>query len=118
MSRRRVRLLAGSGTFGPYGTVPAGTTLTVDRLRRPDAELAADVSDALADDRALDGHDVSVTASDRVVTIEGTVRRIDDATHVRRLAWMMPCVVDVACQLTVAEVEPVHAPASLAGHGG
>jgi CBS domain-containing protein len=85
---------------------------------RPDAELAADMSDALAEDRALDGHDVSVTASDGVVTIEGTVRRIDDATHVRRLTWMMPCVVDVACQLTVAEVEPVHAPASLAGHGG
>jgi hypothetical protein len=30
----------------------------------------------------------------------------------------MPCVVDVACQLTVAEVAPVHAPASLAGHRG
>jgi osmotically-inducible protein OsmY len=56
----------------------------VDRLRRPDAELAADLSDALAVDRALDGHDVSVTASDGVVRIEGTVRRIDDATHVRR----------------------------------
>jgi nucleotide-binding universal stress UspA family protein len=44
-----------------------------------------------------------VTARDGVVTIEGTVRRIDDVTHVRRLAWMVPCVVDVACHLTVAE---------------
>jgi CBS domain-containing protein len=70
---------------------------------RPDAELAADVSEALAEDPALDGHDLSVTASDGVVTIEGTVRRIDDVTHVRRLAWMVPCVADVACHLTVAE---------------
>ena len=70
---------------------------------RPDAELAADVSDALAEDPALDGHDVSVAASDGVVTIEGTVRQIDDVTHVRRLVWMVPCVVDVACHLTVAE---------------
>jgi CBS domain-containing protein/nucleotide-binding universal stress UspA family protein len=70
---------------------------------RPDAELAADVSDALAEDPALDGHDVSVTAKDGVVTIEGTVRRIDDVTHVRRQAWMVPCVVDVASHLTVDE---------------
>jgi CBS domain-containing protein len=70
---------------------------------RPDAELAADVSDALAEDPPLDGYDVSVTASDGVVTIEGTVRRIDDVTHIRRLAWMVPCVVDVASRLTVAE---------------
>jgi CBS domain-containing protein len=70
---------------------------------RPDAELAADVSDALAEDPALDGHDLSVTASDGVVMIEGTVRRIDDVTHVRRLAWMVPCVADVASHLTVAE---------------
>jgi CBS domain-containing protein/nucleotide-binding universal stress UspA family protein len=70
---------------------------------RPDAELAADVSDALAEDPALDGHDVSVTARDGVVTIEGTVRRIEDVAHVRRLAWMVPCVVDVASYMTVAE---------------
>lgn len=70
---------------------------------RPDADLAADVSDALAEDPALDGHDVSVTARDGVVTIEGTVRRIDDVTHVRRLAWMVPCVVDVASYMTVDE---------------
>jgi nucleotide-binding universal stress UspA family protein len=70
---------------------------------RPDAELAADVSDALAEDPALDGHDLSVAASDGVVTIEGTVRQIDDVTHVRRLAWMVPCVVDVACHLTVTD---------------
>jgi CBS domain-containing protein/nucleotide-binding universal stress UspA family protein len=70
---------------------------------RPDADLAADVCDALAEDPALDDHDVSVTARDGVVTIEGTVRGIDDITRVRRLAWLVPCVVDVACHLTVAE---------------
>jgi CBS-domain-containing membrane protein/nucleotide-binding universal stress UspA family protein len=70
---------------------------------RPDVELAADVSDALAEDPALAGDDLSVTASDGVVTIEGTVRRIDDVTRVRRLAWMVPCVADVASYLTVAE---------------
>ena len=70
---------------------------------RPDAELAADVSDALAEDQALDRHDISVTAKDGVVTIEGTVRRADDVAYVRRLAWMVPCVVDVACHLTVDE---------------
>jgi hypothetical protein len=37
-----------------------------------------------------------------VVTIEGTVRRADDVAYVRRLAWMVPCVVDVVCHLTVA----------------
>jgi CBS domain-containing protein len=70
---------------------------------RPDAELAADVSDALAEDLALDGHDIAVTAEDGVVTLEGMVRRIDDVAYVRRLAWMVPCVVDVACHLTVGE---------------
>jgi CBS domain-containing protein len=70
---------------------------------RPDAELAADVADALAEDPALDGHDVSVTARDGVVRIEGTVSGIDDVTRVRRLAWMVPCVVDVVSYLTVAE---------------
>jgi nucleotide-binding universal stress UspA family protein len=70
---------------------------------RPDAELAADVSDALTEDPALDGYDLSVSASDGVVMIEGTVRRIDDVTHVRRLAWTVPCVADVASRLTVAE---------------
>jgi CBS domain-containing protein/nucleotide-binding universal stress UspA family protein len=80
---------------------------------RPDAELAADVSDALAEDPALDSNDVSVTARDGVVTIEGTVRRIDDVTHVRRLAWMVPCVVDVTCHLTVAEVADHGADAGL-----
>jgi CBS domain-containing protein/nucleotide-binding universal stress UspA family protein len=68
---------------------------------RPDAELAADVSDALAEDPLLDSHDLSVTASDGVVMIEGTVRRIDDVTRVRRLAWMVPCVADVSSHLTV-----------------
>ena len=70
---------------------------------RPDAELAADVSDALAEDQNLVGHAISVTAKDGVVTIEGTVRRADDVAYVRRLAWMVPCVVDVVCQLTVVE---------------
>jgi nucleotide-binding universal stress UspA family protein len=37
------------------------------------------------------------------VTIEGTVGRPEDVAHVRRVAWMMPCVADVACHLTVAE---------------
>ncbi|HET6832944.1 MAG TPA: CBS domain-containing protein [Acidimicrobiales bacterium] len=75
---------------------------------RPDAELAADVSDALAEDQALEGHDVSVAATDGVVTIEGTVCRADDVAYVRRLAWMVPCVIDVACHLTVAETAPHH----------
>jgi CBS domain-containing protein len=70
---------------------------------RTDAELAADVSDALADDRTLEGHAVAVTARDGVVTIEGTVRRIDDVAYLCRLAWIVPCVVDVACHVTVAE---------------
>jgi CBS domain-containing protein len=70
---------------------------------RPDADLAADVSDALAEDPELDAHDVSVTATDGVVTIEGTVRRTDDVAYVRRLAWMVPCVVDVICDLSVVE---------------
>ncbi len=70
---------------------------------RSDAELAADVSDALAEDRALDGRDMSVTAKDGVVTIEGTVRHIDDVAYVRRLVWTVPCVIDVACHLTVGE---------------
>ena len=73
---------------------------------RADAELAADVSDALAGDRTLEGHTVSVTAKDGVVTIEGTVRRIDDVAYVRRLAWMVPCVVDVACHVTIGETAP------------
>jgi CBS domain-containing protein len=70
---------------------------------RPDAELAADVSDAIAQDQNLVGHAISVIAKDGVVTIEGTVRRADDVAYVRRLAWMVPCVVDVVCHLTVVE---------------
>lgn len=70
---------------------------------RSDAELAADVSDALAQDQNLVGHAISVTAKDGVVTIEGTVRRADDVACVGRLAWMVPCVVDVMCHLTVLE---------------
>jgi CBS domain-containing protein len=70
---------------------------------RPDAELATDVSDALAQDQNFVGHAISVTAKDGVVTIEGTVRRADDVAYVRRLAWMVPCVVDVMCHLTVVE---------------
>jgi CBS domain-containing protein/nucleotide-binding universal stress UspA family protein len=85
---------------------PVGIVSRRDLLRmfdRRDAELAAEVSDALGDDRALMGHAISVTARDGVVTIEGTVRRADDVAYVRRLAWMVPCVVDVVCHLTVAE---------------
>jgi CBS domain-containing protein/nucleotide-binding universal stress UspA family protein len=88
-----------------------GVVSRCDVLRmfdRPDAELAADVSDALAGDEALEAHDVSVTAKDGVVTIAGTVRRGDDVAYVRRLAWMVPCVVDVACHLEVAETAPHH----------
>ena len=70
---------------------------------RPDAELAADVSDAIAQDQNLVGHAISVIAKDGVVTIEGTVRRADDVAYVHRLAWMVPCVVDVVCHLTVVE---------------
>ena len=70
---------------------------------RPDAELAADVSDAIAQDQNLVGHAISVIAKDGVVTIEGTVRRADDVAYIRRLAWMVPCVVDVVCHLTVVE---------------
>jgi len=73
---------------------------------RPDAELAADVYDALAEDQALEDHTVRVTAKDGLVTIEGTVRRPEDVAYVRRLAWMMPCVADVACHLTVDETAP------------
>jgi len=85
---------------------------------RADAELAADVSDALAEDRTLEGHAVSVTAKDGVVTIEGTVRRIDDAAYLRRLAWMVPCVVDVVCQLSVGETALRHdsGPGGVAPH--
>jgi CBS domain-containing protein len=70
---------------------------------RPDADLAAEVSDAVAEDQNLVGHAIAVTAKDGVVTIEGTVRRADDVAYVRRLAWMVPCVVDVMCHLTVVE---------------
>jgi CBS-domain-containing membrane protein len=80
-----------------------------DMLRmfdRPDAELAADVSDVLAEDQTLEGHAISVTATDGVVTIEGTVNWPDDVAYVRRLAWKVPCVVDVACHLTVADTVP------------
>jgi CBS domain-containing protein len=73
---------------------------------RPDADLAADVSDALAEDQNFVGHAISVIAKDGVVTIEGTVRRADDVAYVRRLAWMVPCVVDVICHLTVVETAP------------
>jgi CBS domain-containing protein len=85
---------------------PVGMVSRRDLLRmfdRGDAELAAEVSDALDEDHILTGHDISVTARDGVVTIEGTVSRADDVAYVRRLAWMVPCVVDVACHLTVAE---------------
>jgi CBS domain-containing protein len=70
---------------------------------RPDADLARDVSDALAEDQNFVGHAISVAAKNGVVTIEGTVRRADDVAYVRRLAWMVPCVVDVVCHLTVVE---------------
>jgi len=73
---------------------------------RPDGELAADVYDALAEDETLEGHAIRVTANDGLVTVEGTVRQPDDVAHVRRLAWMVPCVADVACHLTVAEAAP------------
>ena len=85
---------------------PVGIVSRRDLLRmfdRGDAELAAEVSDALGEDHALMGQAISVTARDGVVTIEGTVRRADDVASVRRVAWMVPCVVDVACHLTVAE---------------
>jgi nucleotide-binding universal stress UspA family protein len=85
---------------------PVGMVSRRDLLRmfdRGDAELAAEVSDALDGDQVLSGHAVSVTARDGVVTIEGTVRGADDVAYVRRLAWMVPCVVDVVCHLTVAE---------------
>ena len=85
---------------------PVGMVSRRDLLRmfdRGDAELAAEVSDVLGEDQVLSGHAVSVTARDGVVTIEGTVRRADDVAYVRRLAWMVPCVVDVVCHLTVAE---------------
>ena len=85
---------------------PVGMVSRRDLLRmfdRGDAELAAQVSDALDEDHVLTGHDISVAAQDGVVTIEGTVRRADDVAYVRRLAWMVPCVVDVACHLTIAE---------------
>jgi nucleotide-binding universal stress UspA family protein len=85
---------------------PVGIVSRRDLLRmfdRGDAELAAEVSDALGEDQVLSGCAVSVTARDGVVTIEGTVRRADDVAYVRRRAWMVPCVVDVVCNLTVAE---------------
>jgi predicted transcriptional regulator/nucleotide-binding universal stress UspA family protein len=85
---------------------PVGIVSRRDLLRmfdRGDAELAAEVSDAVGEDQVLSGCAVSVTARDGVVTIEGTVRRADDVAYVRRRAWMVPCVVDVVCNLTVAE---------------
>jgi predicted transcriptional regulator/nucleotide-binding universal stress UspA family protein len=85
---------------------PVGIVSRRDLLRmfdRGDAELVAEVSDALGEDQVLSGCAVSVTARDGVVTIEGTVRRADDVAYVRRRAWMVPCVVDVVCNLTVAE---------------
>jgi predicted transcriptional regulator/nucleotide-binding universal stress UspA family protein len=85
---------------------PVGIVSRRDLLRmfdRGDAELVAEVSDALGEDQVLSGCVVSVTARDGVVTIEGTVRRADDVAYVRRRAWMVPCVVDVVCNLTVAE---------------
>lgn len=85
---------------------PVGVVSRRDLLRmfdRGDAELAAEVSDALAEDEVLTGHDLTVAARDGVVTIEGTVRRADDIAYVRRLAWMVPCVVDVACHLTITD---------------
>ena len=75
---------------------------------RADAELAADVSDALAEDRTLEGHAVSATVRDGVATLEGTVRRMDDVAYVCRLAWMVPCVVDVVCHVTVGETASRH----------
>jgi CBS domain-containing protein len=79
---------------------------------RPDTELAADVSDALAEDQNLEGHALSVTARDGVVMIEGTVRRADDVAYVCRLAWMVPCVFDVVCHLTVVETSRIPTPAN------
>jgi CBS domain-containing protein/nucleotide-binding universal stress UspA family protein len=73
---------------------------------RPDAELAADVSDALSEDQTLAGQAISVTAKDGVVKIEGTVRRVDDVARANRRAWMVPCVVDVVCHLNVCETAP------------
>jgi CBS domain-containing protein len=102
---------------------PVGMVSRRDLLRmfdRGDAELAAELSDALDEDHILTGHDISVTARDGVVTIEGTVSRADDVAYVRRLAWMVPCVVDVACHLTVAEAagqRSGHARGAVPGRG-
>jgi nucleotide-binding universal stress UspA family protein/predicted transcriptional regulator len=101
LESRRKHFPVVNGSHRPVGMVSRRDLLRM--FDRGDAELAAEVSGALVEDQVLSGHAVSVTARDGVVTIEGTVHRADDVAYVRRLAWMVPCVVDVVCHLTVAE---------------
>ena len=66
---------------------------------RPDAEISADVEDAVSTSEY--GGRVAATVDDAVVTLEGEVLRTEDVAAVCRLAWMVPGVVDVVYHLTV-----------------
>jgi CBS domain-containing protein len=66
---------------------------------RPDAEISADVEDAVSTSEY--GGRVAATVDDAVVTLEGEVLRTEDVAAVCRLAWMVPGVVDVVYHLSV-----------------
>ena len=66
---------------------------------RPDAEISADVEDAVSTSEY--GGRVAATVDDAVVTLEGEVLRTEDVAAVCRLAWMVPGVVDVVYHLAV-----------------
>jgi CBS domain-containing protein len=69
---------------------------------RPDHEIAAGVrSELTASAYADDG--VKVSVGDGVVTLDGWVPHPGDAPGIRRLAWLVPGVVDVVDRLAVAE---------------
>jgi CBS domain-containing protein len=71
---------------------------------RPDAEIAAEVSGALADVLFIDPAAVTVTARDGLVTLAGQVERPDVAAVAVRMAAAVDGVLAVVDKLTAAPV--------------
>jgi osmotically-inducible protein OsmY len=89
--------------WGParYGLGPYHERL--HRRQRPDADLKADVEEAIFYDTWVDADAISVEVVDGVVTLTGELSSYDEVRFATDDAWDVVGVIGVRCRLTVDE---------------
>lgn len=92
-----------AGIYGPgrYGLGPYHERLRT--RRRPDAELRAEVMDALFYDTWVDADAVTVSVKDGVVTLQGDLPDYEEIRYATDDAWDVEGVLGVRSELRVRE---------------